>query len=413
MSSQENLKTPHTNNYFNRVTIRIVLIELIFSVLLPLILLLAIFLFFILYTETLEKIGFGKREVALLIIGSASTMFFDMPLFFYGNYFLALNIGGALIPIVLAFYFIRVCGFPFSRYITGLALVSIVSYMVTMVSEQGVISYFPYYLFPSIIAVLLAFLFFARSPKTCAFSYSISTLGVIIGADLAHLPSLFEQPFMGSMGGAGVYDMVFLAGLISFTLSFLFVRKERSSWKEIKRKRLEREVYAAGNLAGVRGSYDHIVRTLTGKSPEEFEKTGMLARELCRAVADHYALPRKRVAAFLVDFAIIFPVLLALHMVFGFRIHEFISIFLLVHVAYFTLLEFYFGSTVGKAVCDIEVRHMDNEPAGFMTVFTRNIIRLLEFFALCYTVSIILILVKPKRQRLGDMLADSIVVEVK
>ncbi len=386
------------------------LIELIFSVLLPLILLLAIFLFFILYTETLETIGFGKREVSLLIIGSASTMFFDMPLFFYGNYFLALNIGGALIPIVLAFYFIWTSRFTFLRYSIVLALVSVVSYMVTMVSEQGVISYFPYYLFPSIIAVLLAFLLFARSPKTCAFSYSISTLGVIIGADLAHLPGLFEQPFMGSMGGAGVYDMVFLAGLISFALSFLFVRKKRSSWKEIKRKRLEREVYAAAHLAGVEGSYDHIVRTLTGKSPEEFQKTGELAREVQRAISEHYALPRKRIGAFLVDFAIIFPALLALHMVFSFRIHEFISLFLLVHVAYFTLLEFYFGSTVGKAVFDIEVRHMDNEPADFMTVFTRNIIRLLEFLVLCYAASIVLILVKPKRQRLGDMLADSIVV---
>lgn len=387
------------------------LIELIFSVLLPLILLLVIFLFFILYTETLETIGFKKREVSLLIVGSASTMFFDMPLFFYGNYFLALNIGGALIPIVLAFYFIRTCRFPFSRYIAALALVSLVSYMVTMVSEQGVISYFPYYLFPSIIAVLLAFLFFARSPTVCAFSYSISTLGVLIGADLAHLPSLFQEPFMGSMGGAGVYDMVFLAGLISFALSFLFVRKKRSIWKEIRRRRLEREVYAAAYLAGMHGSYDHIVRMLTGKAPEDFGKPAELAREVHRAVARHYGLPRKRVAAFLVDFAIIFPALLALHMVFSFRIHEFISLFLLVHVAYFTLLEFYFGSTVGKAVLDIEVRHMDNEPADFMTVFTRNIIRLLEFFALFYAVSIILILVTQKRQRLGDILADSIVVE--
>ena len=388
------------------------LLEIFLSIVFPILLLIVIFIFFILYTETLENIGFGKREIGLLIVGSASTMFFDLPLFLYKNYFLALNIGGALIPIVLAFYFMKTNSFSFLKVVFATFLVALATYMVTVVTGEGVVSYFPFYFLPSILAFLFALLFFFRHPKACAFSYTISTLGVVIGGDFSHLPELFENPFMGSMGGAGIYDMVYLAGLISFCISFLFIRKRRTRREEKNIKRIEKEAYCAGKIAGVGGNYKQIIKKLTGRNAEEI-KLSRLIVELNKPIKKVYASPMKRMAAFLIDSAIVFPLSILLYILFHFEIYVFLSLFLFIQILYFISLEWYFGSTVGKAILDIEVKNVENEKADFMTIFTRNIIRILEFFAVFYLVSILLIIITPKRQRIGDIIADSIVVEVK
>lgn len=353
--------------------------------------------------------------MGLLIIGSASTMFFDLPLFFYKNYFLAFNIGGALIPVVLSFYFIRKNEINFLKLLSGVFVVSLATYMVTVVTERGVISYFPFYFLPSILSILIAFLLFFRSPKTCSFSYTISTLGVIIGGDFSHLPELFEKPFIGSMGGAGVYDMVYIAGLISFVFSFPFIIKKRVSREERKKNRIIREIYLAGKIAGIEGNYKFIAKQLTGKEIESIEdlKLNEFVREINKALSKYYANPAKRIAGFIIDFLITAPLSFIPFFVLKMKIYAFISMFLLIQILYFTLLEFYFGSTVGKAIMDIEVRNIENEKADFMTSFTRNIMRIIEFFAIFYLLSLIIIIISPKGQRIGDLIADSIVVESK
>ncbi|HEC75866.1 MAG TPA: DUF1614 domain-containing protein [Thermoplasmatales archaeon] len=391
------------------------LIEIMLFILFPFLLLVALFLFFFFYRETFWEIGFGKREMGLLIVGSASTMFFDLPVFFYKNYFLAFNIGGALIPIVLSFYFIRKNEINFLKLLIGVSLVSLTTYMVTIVTERGVISYFPFYFLPPILSILISFLLFFRSPKVCSFSYTVSTLSVIIGGDFSHLPELFEKPFIGSMGGAGVYDMVYIAGLISFVFSFPFIIKKRVSKEERKRNRIMREIYCAGKIAGVEGNYKFIVKKLTGKELDNIEdlKVNEFIKEINKPISKYYANPAKRIASFLIDFLITSAISSIPFFVFPMKFYVFISIFLLIQILYFTLLEFYFGSTVGKAILDIEVRSIENEKVDFMTSFTRNIMRILEFFAIFYLLSLILIIISPKRQRIGDLIADSIVVESK
>ena len=388
------------------------LLEIFIAVVFPIALLIAISLFFFLYPETLEEIGFGKREVGLLIVGSASTMFFDLPLFFYQNYFLALNIGGALIPIVLAFYFIKTNSFSFVRMAGATFLVALATYMVTVVTPSGVVSYFPFYFLPPILSFLIALLLYFRHPKACAFSYTTSTLGVIIGGDFSHLPELFTEPFIGSMGGAGIYDMIYLAGLISFFLSFIPIEKKRLSKEERREWKIRREAYYAGRLAGVGGDYKGIVKVLTGKSVDEIRFYRLLT-ELNKPIRKKYAAPWKRIIAFLLDSFIIIPSSLAFFLIYNSEEYVLLSLFLFFQIVYFTGLEWYFGATVGKAVMDIEVRNVAGEKADFITVFTRNIIRILEFFMLFYMISLLLMILTPKMQRLGDLIADSIVMEAK
>ncbi len=388
------------------------LFELFIAIIFPIALLIVISLFFFLYPETLEEIGFGKREVGLLIVGSASTMFFDLPLFYYQDYFLALNIGGALIPIVLALYFIKTNSFSFAKVAVATLAIAFATYMVTVVTPEGVVSYFPFYFLPPLLSFLISLLLFFRHPKACAFSYTISTLGVIIGGDFSHLPELFTQPFMGSMGGAGIYDMVYLAGLISFFLSFIPARKKRLTREERGLWKIKKEAYYAGRLAGVGGDYRRIVKMLTGKNVDEIRFYRLIS-ELNKPIRKKYAAPWKRIIAFLLDTFIILPSSLALMLIYSAERYMLLSLFLFFQIIYFIGLEWYFGATVGKAVMDIEVRNVAGEKADFMTVFTRNIIRILEFFMLFYIISLLLIVLTPKMQRLGDLMADSIVMEVK
>lgn len=400
---------------------KIVLIELVLFLLFPIILLTILLIFFFFYHETFEKVGFGKREIGLLIIGSASTMFLDFPLFIYKNYLLALNVGGALIPLILSYHFIKENEMSFKKILGGIILISVATYMVTRVTEEGVISYFPFYFIPPFLSILLSFLLFYRHFLNPVFAYTISTIGVIIGGDFSHLPELFEKPFMGSMGGAGLYDMVYLTGLISFCISFPFIRKEKRSKIERIIRKVEKEIYYAGKVVGIEGSHAFILKKLIG-SANDYEilkkeinaakakiMMNKIINEINEATKNRYAFLYQRLFAFLIDFLIIFGITFIASFFYKFSLYSFVLFLSLIQISYFIIFESTFGYTVGKAFMEIEVRNIDME-RDFITIFTRNIIRFLEMLAAFYLISIVLIVASPKKQRIGDIIADSIVV---
>lgn len=385
-----------------------IVLTLLLTIFFPFIFLLLLSILFIIYKETFEKIGFGKRELSLLIVGSLSTKFFDLPIFVYKSYLLALNVGGALIPLVLSFYLICKNNMRFLKILLAVSLVAFATYMVTIVKEEGVISYFPYYFLPIILSFLLALLFYYRNPSATAFAYICSTLGVIIGGDFSHLPELFRKPFMGSMGGAGIYDLVYLSGLISFCITFPFVKKEKlSKWERLRRK-FEKELRIASKLT-------------EGRIPVDFLKENYITKKefntIIRKLYENapFANLFARILAFLIDFAILSVLSFVLLILFfqGFDIIAFIYILLSLQIFYFMFLEYFFGASIGKAIAEIKVKTVDNDKLDFMGAFTRNILRPLEFFLGFYLVSLLFILLTPKKQRFGDIIADTIVVREK
>ena len=385
-----------------------IVLTLLLTIFFPFIFLLLLSILFIIYKETFEKIGFGKRELSLLIVGSLSTKFFDLPIFVYKSYLLALNVGGALIPLVLSFYLICKNNMRFLKILLAVSLVAFATYMVTIVKEEGVISYFPYYFLPMILSFLLALLFYYRNPSATAFAYICSTLGVIIGGDFSHLPELFRKPFMGSMGGAGIYDLVYLSGLISFCITFPFVKKEKlSKWERLRRK-FEKELRIASKLT-------------EGRIPVDFLKENYITKKefntIIRKLYENapFANLFARILAFLIDFAILSVLSFVLLILFfqGFDIIAFIYILLSLQIFYFMFLEYFFGASIGKAIAEIKVKTVDNDKLDFMGAFTRNILRPLEFFLGFYLVSLLFILLTPKKQRFGDIIADTIVVREK
>ncbi len=84
--------------------------------------------------------------------------------------------------------------------------------------------------------------------------------------------------------------------------------------------------------------------------------------------------------------------------------------------AYFTLLEGRYGQTIGKKVVRIKVVHAGNSlgegegaSIGYTQAAQRTILRLLDG-QLCYLVGALLIWSPGKKQRLGDIVAHTVVV---
>ncbi len=178
--------------------------------------------------EFLEKTGFGKSEIGIIIVGSLFGLVADIPLIVSGESLLNINLGGAILPII-------VCGsLIYKRKLNpflvsfGTAGISIIAYLITRYEpEIGIVAEFPFYFLPSFTALVLALILGMAMKKReffmIPYAYTISVLGTLIGADLVRIPELIRTGILGSIGGAGAMDMVYLSGLIaSVPLVFLY-----------------------------------------------------------------------------------------------------------------------------------------------------------------------------------------------
>ncbi len=79
--------------------------------------------------------------------------------------------------------------------------------------------------------------------------------------------------------------------------------------------------------------------------------------------------------------------------------------------SYFILLEWLWnGQTFGKRIFRLRVINEDGSPAQFTAVLIRNLLRLVDFLPALYGVGVLVIVLSPKSQRLGDMAAGTYVV---
>ncbi len=137
---------------------------------------------------------------------------FGMP-FFSGEQVIAINVGGAIIPLILCLYLL-----PKAPLLPTLFATIISTFICFKLSRivPGLGVTIPA-LIPPVVAVLLAFLLSPSNKIPVA--YISGVLGVLIGADLLNLPNLPPYPGVMSIGGAGVYDGIFLVGIISVLLA--------------------------------------------------------------------------------------------------------------------------------------------------------------------------------------------------
>jgi uncharacterized membrane protein len=129
---------------------------------------------------------------------------------------LAVNVGGAVIPVALSIYLM-------TRMDLGLALPVLVAGVTLVVNRlarpvRGLGIAVPG-LIPPLVAVLGAYILCdpeLRAPS----AYIASTLGILLGADLLKLGEIgrLGAP-VASIGGAGTFDAIFLSGIIAVLLS--------------------------------------------------------------------------------------------------------------------------------------------------------------------------------------------------
>jgi uncharacterized RDD family membrane protein YckC len=78
-------------------------------------------------------------------------------------------------------------------------------------------------------------------------------------------------------------------------------------------------------------------------------------------------------------------------------------------VVYATVLEAYWGQTVGKRLVGIVVATPSLEAIGLRRSFVRNTLRLVDSFP-AYLIGVVSVLFSPQRQRVGDRLAGTVVL---
>ena len=87
-------------------------------------------------------------------------------------------------------------------------------------------------------------------------------------------------------------------------------------------------------------------------------------------------------------------------------------VFLLLMLAYYVLLEGYFGRTIGKLVMGIRVVLKGNGSPGLNKSLVRNLLRLVDGLPAFNILGVVLILVTKERTRVGDLVANTRVVKL-
>lgn len=83
----------------------------------------------------------------------------------------------------------------------------------------------------------------------------------------------------------------------------------------------------------------------------------------------------------------------------------------LISFAYYIVLEAQYGQTAGKRAVGIEVVTENGDPLDYRGSVIRNVLRIIDGF-LIYLVGAVVIFFSDKEQRLGDHIANTVVVSV-
>ena len=130
------------------------------------------------------------------------------------------NLGGAIIPVLVSGYLLITNVDSILPAIVGIVIVSVIVKSIARVKpEVGIVT--PGLLPPLISAIVAILLvaFFGMGLNAYVLAYVSGTLGTLIGADLLNIPNLGElQTDEASIGGAGTWDGIFLSGLLAVFL---------------------------------------------------------------------------------------------------------------------------------------------------------------------------------------------------
>jgi hypothetical protein len=203
----------------------------------------ALFIAYLILTKAFRYMGFTSLEAIIILFVSFLFGFeiiifgfniSNIYLFSYGNWNVGINIGGAMIPILLSIYLVIKKKIPLKKVAIGILIVTIIAFFVTRpVADKGIVASFPYWLLPAIFAsIISAVLLWKDFIKAAPLAYISGTIGVLIGADFLHLWELLNIPTKTTtnavIGGAVVFDMIFITGILAVILDGIIMFRQRS-----------------------------------------------------------------------------------------------------------------------------------------------------------------------------------------
>lgn len=135
---------------------------------------------------------------------------------FNGRTLVAVNVGGCLVPLFFSFFLIRHYPIPAGPLLLAITAVSAVSYAMSQpVAGLGVAM--PVFAAPVSAAFAAVFL---GDEFRAPMAYIAGSVGVLVGADVLRLKDIGQlgAPVV-SIGGAGTFDGIFMAGLVAVLLT--------------------------------------------------------------------------------------------------------------------------------------------------------------------------------------------------
>ncbi len=140
--------------------------------------------------------------------------FFGIRLPRFDERVIAINLGGAVLPVILSLYLLGRT--PIDLVLTATLITTVVSYLLSK-PVQGVGIVMPAFV-PPIIAALTALVISREYASQIA--YISGVMGTLLGADILRLGQIKQigATFL-SIGGAGVFDGIYLVGLVSVLLA--------------------------------------------------------------------------------------------------------------------------------------------------------------------------------------------------
>lgn len=203
--------------------------------------LILVFLFVGVTEAVFERIGFSRAEFAAILLVTFVGSFVNIPLrnitsiepmvgfqevrIFWVTYripqtfqrrvttLVTINVGGAVIPIVVSAYLLATHGSLIADIIVATLVTSVaIHLMARQVKGVGIVT--PAILPP--IAAAVVSLLIHPGAGAAVIAYVCGSMGALIGADLSNMRGITKlgAPVV-SIGGAGTFDGVFLTGIIA------------------------------------------------------------------------------------------------------------------------------------------------------------------------------------------------------
>ncbi len=210
-------------------------------------LLLLVYLYIASIRKVLVTLGFTEAEASAILAGTLFLGWLTIPVFPYEGWWVGLSVGGAIIPILICANFLLRKRVGLGEAFIGITIVAYVTYTITRAEEGvGIVADVPLAFAPALAAGLFSVsVFWMDIGKAARLAYFSGVIGTLVGADVFRLGEMlaFDAPAddfaVLSIGGANIFDMVYLTGVIAVGIAILVL------WVKVRRDRMEYHLTAS------------------------------------------------------------------------------------------------------------------------------------------------------------------------